>query len=88
MIQSEHDGSYYKGYSLDPANRLIEHNGIENVNRYTFHLRPWKLVYVEAFESYELAIKRERNLKQASRQRILEIIKLPKNIVDTYKNRD
>ena len=63
-------------------------NGIENVNRYTFHLRPWKLVYVEAFESYELAIKRERNLKQASRQRILEIIKLPKNIVDTYKNRD
>ena len=81
IIQSDIDGSFYTGYSLDPLKRLLEHNSLENPKRYSFHLKPWKLVYIEAFDSYELAIKREHNLKQASRKRILEIIKLPKNIL-------
>ena len=84
IIESEVDCSFYKGYSPDPIKRLLEHNSTQNPHRYTFHLRPWKLIYVELLETYELAMKREISLKKASRQRIFEIIKLPKNILNSF----
>jgi putative endonuclease len=45
IIESQVDGSYYKGYSENPRLRLIQHNNKES--DYTSHKVPWILIYVE-----------------------------------------
>jgi putative endonuclease len=82
ILRSLCDDSFYKGYSQDPIKRLAQHNN--GFNQSTKHCVPWKLVYVEAFDSKQEALKREKNLKKASRQRILALIDLPKNIVQQF----
>ena len=82
IIQSEKDGSYYKGSSEDPAKRLREHN--EGGTFSTRHLIPWKLVYVEELTSRGEAMMREKNLKKATRDRIAALITLSKNIVHQF----
>ncbi len=49
IIQSLVDGSYYKEFTEDPLRRLLQHNNLES--RYTSAKVPWKLVYVEVFET-------------------------------------
>ena len=82
VIQSEVDGSYYKGYSEDPSRRLLQHNAGETQS--TRHLVPWKLVYVEAMDTKRSALIREKNLKKATRERILSLLNLPKNIYKEF----
>ena len=82
IIQSELDGSYYKGYSEHPHIRLIQHNNKECT--YTSSKTPWILVYVEEMESKTAALIRERNLKKATHARIEALIKHPKNIVQHF----
>lgn len=82
ILQSEKDGSFYKGFSIHPAERLIQHNNGETQS--TRHLVPWKLVYVELVSSKKDAIIRERNLKKADRERILALIGSSKNIVANF----
>ncbi len=45
MLQSEKDGSFYKGFTEDPSRRLQLHN--EGFSQYTSNKVPWTLVYVE-----------------------------------------
>lgn len=61
VIQSEIDGSYYRGQSGDLENRVKKHNRSES--RSTKSKRPWKLVYVEEFKTRGEAVKREQYLK-------------------------
>ena len=79
ILVSELDGTYYKGYSTDPLQRLHQHNAGETVS--TRFVRPWKLVYVELMESKTAALRREKNLKKYSRERLEALIRSPKNIV-------
>ncbi|WP_369327737.1 GIY-YIG nuclease family protein [Danxiaibacter flavus] len=82
IIQSEIDNSFYKGYSENPAQRLIQHNNKES--HYTSSKVPWRLVYVELMSSKREALIRERNLKKATRERLRALIAGPKNIVGQF----
>ena len=82
IIVSIHNGSFYKGFSLDPIQRLKQHN--EGQTKYTSRFKPWKLVYSEQFSSKSDALIREKNLKKATTQRILALIDSPKNIVKNF----
>ncbi len=82
IIQSQIDKSFYKGFSEDPCKRLIQHNAGETIS--TRHLAPWKLVYVELLSSKTEALIRERNLKKATRERIMALLVHPKNIVHQF----
>jgi putative endonuclease len=59
----EHD-FYYKGHCEDIPERLTQHNSgkTKSIKHYT----PFKLVYFEAFQTREEAIKRERYFKTAA----------------------
>ncbi len=65
IIQSQKDGSFYIGYSQDPARRLVKHNSANT--GYSARKKPWKLVYTEFFETKTEAIKREKFLKKGKR---------------------
>ena len=52
--------------------------------KYTSTKMPWKLVYIELFESKREALIRERNLKKATTERINHLINITKNIVSQF----
>ncbi len=83
IIQSIVDKSYYKGFSEQPANRLLQHNNGESL--YTSAKTPWQLVYVEECPSKSDALIRERALKKYSHDQIKKIVKSPKNIVAQFR---
>ena len=83
IIQSLNDGSYYKGFTENPLQRLVQHNTKES--HYTSGKTPRKLVYVEEMNSKKEALIREKNLKKATIERIGALIKHPKNIVAQFK---
>ncbi|MCA6491370.1 MAG: GIY-YIG nuclease family protein [Chitinophagaceae bacterium] len=61
---------------------MQQHN--QYVSPYTAGKMPWKLVYVEEYESKTEALIRERNLKKAERSRIQSLLVNPKNIVGRF----
>jgi len=61
LIQSDVDNSFYVGYSQDPNKRLLAHNNGEST--YTRRKMPWKLLYIEEYNSKSEALKREKFLK-------------------------
>jgi putative endonuclease len=79
IIQSEKDGSFYKGFTVDFMKRLQQHNNGES--QYTSSKLPWKLIYVEEQLNKKDALIREKNLKKATRERILHLISSEKNLL-------
>ena len=71
---------FYKGYSLNIAKRLTQHNN--NERRYTANKGPWKLVFAQSFESKTEALKREKGLKKYSKQQIKELCNSSLNQMD------
>ena len=61
------DGTFYTGWSTDPARREKVHNAGRGA-RYTRHRLPVKLVYVEELPNKSSALKREYAIKQLSRK--------------------
>lgn len=82
IIQSDIDGSYYKGFSEAPLIRLAQHNNGES--HYTSGKIPWRLVYIEIMLSKTEALKRERVVKKYGHERIIRLIASPKNSIATY----
>ena len=64
IIKSKKSNRLYTGFSSDLKQRVKDHNS--GKSPYTNRMRPWKLVYYEAYLSKEDAQKRERNLKLRS----------------------
>jgi putative endonuclease len=62
------DGTFYTGWTTDPARRLREHNSGRGA-RYTRAHRPMRLVLVEPQPDRTTAMRRERALKALSRSR-------------------
>ena len=62
------DGTFYTGWSTDPARREKTHNAGQGA-KYTRMRRPVKLVYVEELPDKSSALKRERVIKKFSRMR-------------------
>jgi putative endonuclease len=79
IIQSETDGTYYKGFSTDYVKRLEEHN--TGLSRYTSGKCPWKLVYVEEHKSKTEALQRELMLKKQNKKYIDWLIQQDSNII-------
>jgi len=70
------DGTYYTGWSTDPARREKVHNAGRGA-RYTGQRRPVKLIYIEEVENVSAALKRERKLKAMDHPR-------KKRLADSY----
>lgn len=60
------DGTYYTGWTTDPARRVRQHNAGRGA-RYTRSRLPVRLVYVEELPDQASAMKRERVIKSLSR---------------------
>ncbi|MBV6397431.1 MAG: hypothetical protein HFACDABA_03045 [Anaerolineales bacterium] len=67
------DGTYYTGWTTDPARREKQHNAGRGA-RYTRMKRPVKLVYVEELLSRNAALKRERAIKAMPRGKKLLLV--------------
>ena len=61
LIKSKKNKRVYTGYTTDLKRRFAEHN--QGKSSYTKNLRPFVLVYYEAYFSKIEAQKRERSLK-------------------------
>ena len=82
IIQSEKDVSFYKGYSLQPLARLLQHNNKESA--YTSNKTPWKLFHLEIFDNKTAALKREKALKKYSHQQIQQLSQSNKNQLQQF----
>ena len=67
------DKTLYTGIALDAEKRIKAHN-TTNQCRYTRFRKPLKLVYKEACTNQYLALKREKEIKDFSRQKKLVLI--------------
>lgn len=67
------DGSYYTGWTNDPARREKQHNSGRGA-KYTRLHRPVHLVYVEEVPDHSTALKREIAIKQMNHQRKKRLI--------------
>lgn len=68
------DGTYYCGWTTDPARRLSEHNsGIGS--RYTRTRRPVRMVYLKSLPSRNEAMRMEAMIKKTPRQKKAELIR-------------
>jgi putative endonuclease len=56
------DGSYYTGYSNNPAHRLVEHLKGRGA-KYTRMHRPRKMVYLQRHRTRRAAMRGERRIK-------------------------
>jgi len=65
ILKSKIDASFYVGSTNDLRRRLSEHNSGKSI--YTKHLLPWKVIYYEAYSTYDSAFKREMGLKKRAR---------------------
>jgi putative endonuclease len=72
IIQSRIDDSFYKGYTEDYFERLIQHN--KGLSAYTSRRTPWILVYLEIYDLKREALIREKKLKKYSHEQIQNLI--------------
>ena len=67
------DGTLYTGWTTDLAARVNAHNAGTGA-KYTKSRRPVRLVYYEAFDSKQEAMRREYAIKRLSRPEKLRLI--------------
>jgi putative endonuclease len=79
ILESLENGDFYKGVSKNYLRRLEEHNSGES--KYTRNHRPWKLIFVQAFESEREALVRERKLKRCNKKYLRWLLNQPINIL-------
>ncbi|HJD46370.1 MAG TPA: GIY-YIG nuclease family protein [Candidatus Mediterraneibacter norfolkensis] len=72
-ILSCRDGSLYTGWTNDLEKRLQAHNSGKGA-KYTKSRRPVSLAYYEEFETREMAMKREYEIKHMTREMKLKLI--------------
>ncbi len=67
------DGTFYTGWTTDPARRVEAHNAGRGA-KYCRARRPVTLVYLERFDTRQAAMRREWEIKQMSRRQKEELI--------------
>ena len=67
------DGTYYTGWTMDPARREKQHNSGRGAKYTRFH-RPVRLVYVEEVTDRASAMKREIAIKRLDHERKKRLI--------------
>jgi putative endonuclease len=63
---------FYIGATTNPRDRIVRHNA--GYSKSTLSGRPWLLMYMETYETYSEAAKRESDLKRAKRRSTLEAL--------------
>jgi putative endonuclease len=86
ILESLSNGDYYKGSTENYLKRLEEHNKGES--QYTRGLCPWRLIFVQAFETKAEALKREKQLKKCNKEYLKWLIIQPFNILNIDKKLD
>ena len=84
IIESNTNGIFYKGSTGDYLRRLEEHNN--NVNLYTRNKGPWRLVFVQEFQTLQEALKVEKRLKRCNKNYLRWLLNQSVNILN--KNLD
>lgn len=79
IIENE-AGLYYKGSTSDYLKRLKQHN--DGLTAYTKNKGPWKLVFVQSFETRAEAVLLEKRLKRCNKDYLNWLIRQPVNILD------
>ncbi len=69
VLKSIKNGSLYFGSSYNPEGRLEKYHNA-GYSKYTKNLRPWVLVYKEAFTSKKEAMQRENFLRPVKGENI------------------
>ena len=69
------DKTFYTGISTDLNKRIEEHNTSPKGAKYTRSRRPVHMVYFEMAENKSLASKREKSIKNMTRQEKLALIR-------------
>ena len=69
------DGSFYTGWTLDPARREKQHNAGHGA-KYTRLHRPVHLVYIEEQPDHSTALRREKAIKKLSHNQKADLAKL------------
>lgn len=67
------DGTFYTGWTTDPARREKQHNAGTGA-RYTRTRRPVRMVYLEEQSDKIAALKRERAIKALSREKKKKLV--------------
>lgn len=80
IIESLQSGIFYKGSTSDYVRRLNEHN--DGLNEYTKGKGPWKLVFVQQFETKTEALVKEKKLKRCNKEYLKWLINQPVNVLD------
>ena len=70
IIQSQNDKRLYKGVTKNIEQRLREHN--IGKTKSTRPYKPWSLVYIEEFDNFDAARKRELYFKSGSGREFLK----------------
>ena len=81
ILESLIDGDFYKGMTEDYLKRLEEHNNGDS--KFTRLKKPWKLIFVQAFETKKEALIQERKLKRCNKKYLNWLIAQPLNILTT-----
>ena len=72
IIQIQNNGRFYIGSCQDIEIRIGRHNA--GATPSTKSNRPWKLVYLEKFQSNSDALKREREIKSKKSRKYIEFL--------------
>jgi len=79
IIESSATGIFYKGSTADYERRLKEHE--EGLNTYTKGKGPWKLIFVQVFETKPEALIQEKKLKRCNKEYLRWLLTQPQNIL-------
>lgn len=69
------DKTFYTGITTDIYRRLDEHNGTKKGAKYTTARRPVRMVYFEPSKNRSSASKREKEIKNLTRQEKMVLIR-------------
>ena len=83
ILKSLVDESFYKGFTENPVQRLIQHNKGEM--NYTSKKIPWIMVCILEFLSKKEALIAEKKLKKYDHIRLNNLIKTERNLIDNFK---
>ena len=70
IIYSESLDKFYIGYTEDVAHRLGQHNS--GISEFTSRATDWVLRYSERYDTRELAMKREKEIKNKKSRKYIE----------------
>ena len=79
ILESLADGTFYKGETAMPNDRLRRHN--EGLNASTASRKPWRLIYLAEFPDRVTALKEEKRLKRTNKVYLKWLITEPGNLL-------